>query len=107
LAGGAAGYTREVRQELVLRQLTALLGEAAGRPAAYFDKVWNDDIVVSGEPMILRPHQNQGHPALQMPYMEGKLFLCSTEVSTEHPGYLEGAASAAKLVAEKIHVLLC
>ncbi len=107
LAGGAAGYTREVRQELVLRQLTALLGEAAGRPAAYFDKVWNDDIVVSGEPMILRPHQNQGHPVLQMPYMEGKLFLCSTEVSTEHPGYMEGAASVAKLVAEKIHVPLC
>lgn len=99
LVGGAAGYTREVRQELVLRQLTVLLGEAASRPASYLDKVWNDDLLVTGEPVILRPHQNQGHPALQMPYMEGKLFLCGTEVSAEHPGYMEGAVSIAKSVA--------
>lgn len=102
LAGGAARYSAEVRKELVLRQLTALLGEAAGTPAGYFDRVWNDDLVVSGDPVVVRPHQNQGHPALQGSYMNGKLFLCSTEVSQTDPGYMEGAVNAATLLAKKI-----
>lgn len=102
LAGGAVGYSQEVRQELVIRQLTGLLGEAAGKPVTYFDRVWGDDLVVAGSPVVTRPHQNQGHPALQAPYMNGKLFLCSTEVARNDPGYMEGAVDAATSTADKI-----
>ncbi|TDW99012.1 monoamine oxidase [Dinghuibacter silviterrae] len=102
LAGSAAGYSPAVRQELVLHQLTVLLGEEAGKPTAYFDRVWNDDLVVSGHHVVVRPHQNQGHPSLQLPYMNGKLFLCSTEVAQRDPGYMEGAVYAATSVAERI-----
>ena len=101
LNGGAAGFTTEVRKENVLRQLSELFGEEAKQPTAYYDKVWNDEYVIKDGAIIERPHQNNGHPILQMDYLDGKLLFCGTETATEFPGYMEGAVDAAIRVANK------
>ncbi|MGN6616502.1 MAG: flavin monoamine oxidase family protein [Ilyomonas sp.] len=99
--GGAAGFSMEVRKANVLRQLSELFGAEAGQPTAYYDKVWNDEYLVKGNALIERPHQNNGHPLLQMDYLDGKLLFCGTETATEFPGYMEGAVDAAIRVANK------
>jgi monoamine oxidase len=101
LNGGAAGFSKEVRKENVLRQLTELMGEEAGQPLTYVDKVWNDEFVLHGNQVIQRPHQNNGHPLLLQSYLGGRLFFCGTETSTAFPGYMEGAVQSAKRIAEK------
>jgi monoamine oxidase len=102
LNAGAAAYSQKVRKELVLQQLTELLGEKAMKPATYFDKVWNDGFVADGSPEILRPHQNNGHPAFFSSYMDGRLHFCATETSAKFPGYMEGAVRSAKFVSGKL-----
>ncbi|KAB7727385.1 FAD-dependent oxidoreductase [Rudanella paleaurantiibacter] len=105
LNSGAAAYSPELRQELVLRQLGDLFGSEALQPSAYFDKVWNDEWIVSGSPRFNRPHQNNGHPLLQQSYLNGKLFLGGTETATESPGYMEGAISSARRLASTLSEL--
>jgi len=102
LNGGVAGYTPEVRKEYVLKQLAELMGEEAAHPLAYYDKVWTDEYIVSESQSVQRPHQNNGHPALQDSYMDGRLFFANTETATEFPGYMEGAVIAAKSVANRL-----
>ena len=102
LSGGAAAYSQEVRRDVVLRHLGDLLGEQSPRPTAYFDKVWTDEFVFSGNQLIQSPHQNNGHPLLQRSYMNGNLFLAATETATEHPGYMEGAVISAQDIAAKL-----
>lgn len=103
LNGGAAVYSNQVRKENVLRQLSELLGDEAGQPIAYFDKVWNDEFILEGSSAIERPHQNNGHPLLQMDYMKGKLLFCGTETAANFPGYMEGAIEAAIRVAKRFN----
>lgn len=100
LNGGASAYSQEVRKELILRQLADLLDERALIPSAYYDKVWTDEFVIDGNPIIYRPHQNNGHQSLQNTYMNGKLLFCGTETATEFAGYMEGAVIAANRVFE-------
>ncbi|WP_026714178.1 flavin monoamine oxidase family protein [Flavobacterium daejeonense] len=102
LNGGATSYNQEVRKEFVLRQLGELLGIKALNPIAYFDKIWTDKFVLSGNPIIHRPHQNNGHPLLQKEYLNGKLLFCGTETASEYAGYMEGAIIAAKKITNKI-----
>lgn len=102
LNGGAAQYSTEVRRENVLRQLSELFGTEALQPTAYFDKIWNDKFIADGNPVIERPHQNNGHPLLQADYMNGQLLFCGTETASEFPGYMEGAVNAAIRVAGRI-----
>lgn len=98
LNGGAAAYQQDVRKEFVLKQLSELLGEKAKNPVFYKDKLWNDEFLISGNPVIHRPHQNNGHYLLQESYMEGKLFFCGTESSEDFGGYMEGAIIAANRI---------
>lgn len=99
---GAVSYSKEVRKELVLKQLIELLGEEAAHSTTYFDKVWKDEFILEGSPIIQRPHQNNGHPLLQHPYMNSKLFFCGTETSPMYGGYMEGAIISAKNTFDKI-----
>lgn len=94
LNGGAANYSAVVRKELVLQQLVLLLGEKAGDALSYQDKIWMDDLLVSGNPIAQRPHQNNGHPLFQAGYMKDRLFFCNTETATAFGGYMEGAVRA-------------
>lgn len=102
LNGAAASYSSKVRKEHVLRQLVELLGQEAREPTAYFDKVWNDEFLLQGLPVIEYPHQNNGHPSLQQDYMNGNLLFCGTETASEFPGYMEGAVGSAMRVAARI-----
>ncbi|MBO9618634.1 MAG: FAD-dependent oxidoreductase [Niabella sp.] len=98
LNSGATAYSPELRKELVLQQLSELLGPKIMNPSAYFDKVWNDSFVMEGNPVILRPHQNNGHPVFSDSYMNDRLHFCGTETAAAFPGYMEGAIVAAKAV---------
>lgn len=102
LNGGSASFTQEVRKELVLRQLGELFGSEALQPTAYFDKLWNDEFLVAGNPVIHRPHQNNGHLLLHQAYLNEKLYFGGTETSNESPGYMEGAVVAAKRLAAQL-----
>lgn len=102
LHGGAAGFSMDVRKANVLRHLGEIFGIEAQKPTAYFDKVWNDEYITQGNPIIEYPHQNNGHPALQMNYVGGKIWFCGTETSTQFPGYMEGAIQAAIRVADNL-----
>jgi monoamine oxidase len=99
LNGGAASYSQEVRKEFVLRQLGELLGKDALNPTSYFDKIWTDEFILSGNQVVQRPHQNNGHPLFQQSYMNGKLLFSGTETSTAFPGYMEGAVISARRLA--------
>lgn len=98
----AAAYSREVREKYVLSQLTDLMGIQARENILYEDMVWNDEFVLAGNSIIHRPHQNNGHPLLQLSYMNDKFHFCGTETAMEHAGYMEGAVVAAKTIAERI-----
>lgn len=102
LNGGATNYTQELRRELVLRQLSELLGSQILQPLTYYDKVWTNDFVVAGAQVIQRPHQENGHALLQESYMENRLFFCGSETSVVNPGYMDGAVVAAKKIASVI-----
>lgn len=102
LNSGAAVYTQEVRKEYVLNQLEDLMGAEARNIIMYDDKVWTDEYLVAGNPVILRPHQNNGHALLQLPYLGNKFYFCGTETATDAAGYMEGAVVAAVEVARKI-----
>jgi monoamine oxidase len=100
LNGGASSYSQEVRKELVLRQLTELLGEDILNFNYYTDKIWTDEFVLNGNQIIQRPHQNNGHPLLQKSYMNDKLHFAGTESATEFSGYMEGAIISALKIAD-------
>ena len=102
LTPGAAAYPAEVRKEFVLNQLGDLLGVQAQNGMVYFDKVWTDEFILAGNPIIPRPHHNHGHRLLQQSYLNGKLLFAVSESATQHGGYMEGAVTAAQSVAEKI-----
>lgn len=102
LNGGAASYSKDTREEFVLKQLQELFGQEVLNPTSYFDKVWTDEFVLAGNQLIQRPHQNNGHHLFQENYMGGKLFFGATETSVTYPGYMEGAVTAANKIVEKI-----
>jgi len=102
LNSGSSTYTKEIRKELVLAQLTELLGNNASKPLAYYEKIWNDEFILNGNQTINRPHQNNGHPTLQENYMNGKLFFSGTEAIPEFSGYMEGSVLSAKRTYGKI-----
>jgi len=100
LNGGASSYSQDVRKELVLRQLTELLGDDILNFNYYTDKIWTDEYVLSGNQIIQRPHQNNGHPLLQKSYMNDKVHFAGTESATEFSGYMEGAIISALKIAD-------
>jgi monoamine oxidase len=101
LNSGAAAYSQEVRKELVLQQLSQLLGNEVLNLKLYQDKVWVNEFVYEGSQIIRRPHQNNGHPMLQASYLDGKLHFAGTEVATEFSGYMEGAIISAQKLAKR------
>jgi monoamine oxidase len=92
---GAAAYTQAERKAYVLKQLEQLLGQEAANPHAYYDKIWTDSFVLGNNKLIPRAHFNNGHPLLQVPYYEGKVWFAGTETDSRFPGYMEGAVQSA------------
>lgn len=106
LSPNATKYSREQRRQLVLEQLASYFGEEAKTPIFYNDKVWIGDFVTPEGPPAERPHENNGHVHLRASYMGGKLYFAGSETSTSHPGYLEGAVTAADRAAKAITGLI-
>lgn len=102
LNGGSSSYPSEIREEFVMKQLVELFGENAADRISYSDKVWTDEFILEGYPIIQRPHQNNGHRLFQENYIGGKLYFGATETSVTYPGYMEGAVTAANKIVEKI-----
>lgn len=102
LNGSSSTYTKELRKELVLRQLEELLGKDASTPLTYYEKIWTDEFVLNGNRINSIPHQNNGHPLFKKTYMGGKLFFSGTESIDEFSGYMEGAILSAKNTLKKI-----
>ncbi|ACU63390.1 amine oxidase [Chitinophaga pinensis DSM 2588] len=103
LNGGAAGYEYSIRKQLVLEQLSGLLGNKAMEPLSYNDKIWSDKFTITSPQVIRYPHQHNGHELLQSGYMDGRLFFGGSETSSNCPGYMEGAVVAAHRVATNIN----
>ncbi|RXJ49790.1 flavin monoamine oxidase family protein [Gelidibacter gilvus] len=104
LSSGSTSYSKEVRKELVLKQLEKLLGAEASNPISYFDKVWTDEFVSGENQIIHRPHQNNGHPIFMKSYLDNTIFFSGTESSSEYSGYMEGAIISAKTICNKISI---
>ncbi len=102
LNGASVSYSGEVRKELVLRQLSELFGTDIINFISYTDKIWTDEFISSGNQLIQRPHQNNGHILLQKSYMNSKLYFSGTETATEFGGYMEGAVSSARKISISI-----
>ncbi|OZV68165.1 flavin monoamine oxidase family protein [Winogradskyella aurantia] len=102
LNASSSTYTKNLRKELVLKQLEELLGKDASTPLSYHEKIWTDEFILNANPIINRPHQNNGHPVFQESYMGGKLLFSGTETNSEFSGYMEGAILAAKIILRKI-----
>lgn len=102
LNSGLQHYEPATRKEYVLSQLTDLLGDQAAHPTGYYDKIWNAPTLLAGSQIFKRAHYNNGHPALQNSYMNGKLFFAGSETAAMHPGYMEGAVFAARRAAEQL-----
>lgn len=96
LSGSATHYSQKTRKELVLKQLNELIGPEAMLPKFYLDKIWTDEYVLAENQLIYRSHQNNGHPVLNYPYMNHKLYFSGTETATQFAGYMEGAIISAK-----------
>ncbi|TDW99008.1 flavin monoamine oxidase family protein [Dinghuibacter silviterrae] len=95
-------YTQEIRRAHVLRQLQEAFGNDVLDAVAYYDKVWDDEYVLSDNPAIKQPHQNNGHPCFQQAYMDGRLFFSGSETSPLYGGYMEGAVIAAERTVDRI-----
>jgi len=102
LNSSAISYSQEIRKEFVLRQLAELLGNEVLNYNSYSDKVWTNEFVMSENQVILRAHQNNGHPLLQNSYMNDKLYFSGTETATEFAGYMEGAIISTLRIFEQI-----
>lgn len=102
LNGGATSFSFETRREVVLKQLSLLLGPQAESISLYMDKIWSDEFIIENNQFIQMPHQHNGHPLLQESFYKGTLYFCGTETATIHAGYMEGAIQSAKLLFAKI-----
>jgi len=91
------------RRATVVKELTQLFGDVAATPLYYYDKNWTSDPLTAEpgvQPMRFKPAY--GHPALQEPLWDNRLFLSGAETSDHYGGYMEGAVSSAHRVAEHI-----
>ncbi len=98
LNGLAVNYDKIERENLVLSQIENLFGSIVKKHISYNDKIWDNEFIVITNSKILYAHQNNGHPLLQRPLLDGKLFLAGTETSVKNSGYLDGAVLSANRV---------
>jgi monoamine oxidase len=102
LNGSAYQYTQVERQAIIIDQLTHYFGAVARDFLHYEDKIWNDAHLQSGNESFLPPHHFNGHPALLVPYGDGKIFFSGTETSPAFGGYMDGAVRAAEATVARL-----
>lgn len=91
------------RRTAVIQELTRLFGEPAATPLHYYDKNWTSDPLTAEpgvQPMRFKPEY--GHPSLQEPLWDNRLFLAGAETCAHFGGYMEGAVTSGLRVAKAI-----
>lgn len=103
LNGNYFSYSKEQRLELILRQLRKYYGSKIDSFVRYEETVWRDEkyTFTPYDDHIL-PHQNNGHQLYQKSFLDNSLFIGGAETATTFPGYMDGAVSSAKYVAQQI-----
>ncbi|MEM0992910.1 MAG: NAD(P)/FAD-dependent oxidoreductase [Bacteroidota bacterium] len=93
--------TKDERLQLVLRQLRKYFGLLADDYLAYEEAIWRkEDFTYQAYEDHVLPHQNNGHSVFRQQYFNGKFFVAGSETATAFPGYMNGAVSSARLVAD-------
>jgi monoamine oxidase len=87
------------RQQLVLKQLSSVFGEAANSIIDYRELNWSSEAFTARSPDLpLFPHQNNGNLLYQNTAYGDRLLFAGTETSPHHGGYMEGAVFASDQV---------
>lgn len=95
--------SKDERVEMVLNQLRKYYGNVVNDYISYEEMVWKHEPFTSNEyKEFIHPHQNNGHPIFQEPYLNGKLFFSGSETSPQYAGYMEGAIQSAQTVVQRI-----
>jgi monoamine oxidase len=104
LSGGVSAYSLEERLQMVQAQMAACMPFWSDKAFEYVEKDWSKDRLLNPVSMDLLPHQNNGHPLLRKPIIEGKVWLGGTECASVFPGYMDGAVQRAKELSKDLQV---
>lgn len=98
------GGGRAERMDGVLRQLSRMFGPEAAHPLQYLELDWARERYTSTplDALPLPEHPAYGHSLLREPSLGGRLLWAGTETAPQEGGYLDGAVSSGKAVAQKI-----
>lgn len=96
-------FTHDERQNLVIKQLKSVFGQKVVSFLNYEECVWSEEeyTFAQSEYAVL-PHQNNGNLIFNQTLFKDRLFISSSEVSAESPGYMEGAVYAGNETAERL-----
>lgn len=101
--GSFYSVTKEQRKQLVLSQLEDYYGTAVKDYVNYEEAVWRKEPLTFAEyDTHILPHENNGHPALQKAYFNGRFYLAGAETASSFPGYMDGAVESASRVCRLI-----
>ena len=96
-------FTHEERKNLVINQLKSVFGQKIESFLDYEEGVWSEEqYTFAQSEYAVFPHQNNGNPIFNQTLFNNRLFISSSEVSAESPGYMEGAVYAGNVIAEKL-----
>lgn len=91
------------RLKLVLTQLEKYYGSIVRDYLTYEELVWkNEQYTATKSSQNILPHQNNGIPQYQRPYLDGRFYIAGTETSPINSGYMEGAIRSATFIYEQI-----
>jgi len=95
---GQAGPGRsEITQAAITDQLTGLFGPEAATPLEILIRDWQlEEHTTSPHHRASQRYDLFSSPLLQRPAWAGRLYWASTETSSEAPGHIEGALTAAE-----------
>ena len=101
---GFVGIPADQRRQLrhldraIFRQLTAIFGEKAAQPAAFFYHDWARErfTATQYDQPPMRTHPCYSPPDNRQDIWGGKAIFAGTETAVEYGGYLEGALGAAE-----------
>ena len=95
--------SRKERMELCLKQLEKYYGSVARSYLTYEELVWSNELYTySGYHQHMLPHQNNGHELYRSSSHKERFIIAGSETARAHPGYMDGAVSSAREVADKI-----
>ncbi|MEM6699318.1 MAG: NAD(P)/FAD-dependent oxidoreductase, partial [Bacteroidota bacterium] len=103
LNGSYYSLDKEERLTLILKQLRKYFGRLADDYLKYEEQVWSKEqfTYIPYESHVL-PHQHNGHPIFGQSYFDGRFFIAGSETATTFPGYMDGAVSSARFIANSL-----